>query len=703
MRFLPLTVTIGALLVACTTTRHSDPTADREPAADTGRISFKQEFASARALNIIGAQRDFKKREATKARVLLKWAAVNPREVKAELDRLVQTEGSIDIGRIDLASKNKTAPAVLVANYNDARAVLHSPEFVDDTPGSLSPDSSKKLASHTSSELKNIEANVGTIAKALVDDAYQGVNLDGRAFARLDVVEQVGRELPHVVNKRHLGLKLPDYASIANWARTWRDALEFNFDGDPEVVARARALLSDKNVNQAAFANGLTAKEYLNGISQVEVTQTAIAHVMDVFLTDKRVLQAARIAASKQDQSDLVALIREALRLKPVKHAEVRIAKNDVRLPSGKTVKAGEAAVVLISVANRDAEQFEHANLFSVANGAGLGDVVLENNDASRVQLAETKAAVAALVTRPALRRVEGDAGEIDRRNLTKGHLLKDDEFRRSFPERFAVEWDISAVSNEVQIPSPRYAYDAYLNDFDRHDYRLCMSSQLPEKFSKSDVVRAIFTGLEIKKFNQLTMDNRDHFFCRLGEKFRQCMLAEEQSKNFNHLAVSAAHKTAYQVCEKHYPLTKTERAFYDAVMLGGKLRTEDLESRQAVRNSGEDYKFEDHIVFYDRFRERASMMNPAGQLKVSDRDILFYVRLNIDFRVCMGMPVIKHDVAAKVGIEAGATREAQYEVCKNGVWSQDSLRYEGKLSREEKYFYETIMLGRKLSFKDIK
>ena len=64
-----------------------------------------------------------------------------------------------------------------------------------------------------------------------------------------------------------------------------------------------------------------------------------------------------------------------------------------------------------------------------------------------------------------------------------------------------------------------------------------------------------------------------------------------------------------------------------------------------------------------------------------------------------MGKPILKYRYSGGL---LGSDREETYEKCKNGVYNESTFKYEGKLSRTEKYFYEKEVLGRNVRFEEI-
>ena len=232
-------VSIGS--ISCVSTPNQQQNADREPAADPNpaRISFQTEFSEAKAVNIITAHRDHKNRKINKQTVLLKWARSNPAEVRKELQRL-QAAGEVDVGRVELMSNGKAVKSAVVFSYDDAKFVLSQPSFTKDVPAIFGKQPTAKIASVIEAKFSTIEPKLNELANRIVDDqAYEGTNLAGQAYARLEVPDQLGRLIPNAVNASYLGLDKVNYDKVRVWGREWRDALDFNVESDPRVLDRA--------------------------------------------------------------------------------------------------------------------------------------------------------------------------------------------------------------------------------------------------------------------------------------------------------------------------------------------------------------------------------------------------------------------------------------------------------------------------------
>ncbi len=257
-----------------------------------------------------------------------------------------------------------------------------------------------------------------------------------------------------------------------------------------------------------------------------------------------------------------------------------------------------------------------------------------------------------------------------------------------------------------MQVVDTRYVYEDYLMDFDRQAYRECLAG-LPQENKNYFLPSIISQNAKRHDANWVTKDNRDLLYCRLNGEFRNCMSQQEKEMKFSHLesgqsfsgAESQAHRQAFQLC-KNKGLTPTEASFYRHVLLGEELDRSQISSSQAQRLSGDRYAFEDYLKFYDRYTYRECFMNPAGLEAFKDsRDMIMYARLNIDFRLCMGKPILKHRYTGGL---LGSDREATYEKCKDGVYNPNTFRNEGRLSQTEKYFYETQILKRNVRFEEL-
>ena len=215
------------------------------------------------------------------------------------------------------------------------------------------------------------------------------------------------------------------------------------------------------------------------------------------------------------------------------------------------------------------------------------------------------------------------------------------------------MEYDVPGMRESVfEIPNKDYAYDEYLQDFDRLEFRACLGGydQEDSTFKKLAATRG---NLEISKLN-VNQENKHLLYCRLPKIFRTCV----NPKTFNILRPKdeAKHRAAFASCKNG--LTPTEEAFYKQVFFNEPVNQAVLKPQLPKAALDPFFDFEKELKFYDRFRLRESMMNPAGFNK-DPKEMYFYIHLNIDFRMCLGAPVVLNEASGGL---LGTPKEIQYK-----------------------------------------
>lgn len=578
------------------------------------------------------------------------------------------------------------------------------------------------------------------VSKAIQDEAYVGKDPSGMAFGRLELVNQVARRVPIELTGEYFGFPGPSREKMYEWSRATQDDYFHNVGNEKEARRAARvagkemheylkALIQQK---QQEIAGGRKSDDVLSRLIRggtqefvaptseeddrirnniigtlvggVETTQAAIVQSINQFFMRPEIFAQVRAAAMRDDVETVGKYIWEVLRFHPVNPFVVRYAEEDLTLSSGVKIAKGSHVLVSTQAAMLDPAEFESPTEFRLNRdqnkffhlGYGhhrcLGDYV------SMVQVPEI---VMAILKLPGLRPASGHAGTLDFRLRPRADKKA---ATKSFPEFYSVEFDAKAIkkSATVMVANSAYSYEDYLMNFDRPQYRACLAG-LPQstKMPKALVIPGmILRNLEVNKINTATQENRELLYCRLNAEFRSCMTQQQKDLGrFEILQTSVTHAKAYEICAQKANLTSTEKAFYEHVMLDKKLNTAAITPDQAVRSTGKDYEFEDYLKFYNRYNYRECFLNPAGLSSFQDRDMIMYARLNLDFRMCMGKPVLAHKVTKGA---FGSDRETTYEKCKDGVYNELTFKKEGALSRTEKYLYETLVLGRNVRFEDI-
>ncbi len=583
------------------------------------------------------------------------------------------------------------------------------------------------------------------VQDAIKEESYIGVDIEGQYFGRLELVNQVARKVPLQLSGAYFGFHGPSLEKMYEWSRATQDDFFHNIGGDPQVGANALKagkemhaylkqhiaqrkidiesgqdttddilgrLIRNKVNDFVAPKNAEDDRIRTNVIGTLvggaETTQAAIVQSINELLKRPEMFERARQAALSDDVDTVAKYVWEALRFHPVNPFVVRYAEKDFTLKTGEKIAKGSHVLIATQSAMFDdsVPTFENPNEFRIDRdqskffhlGYGhhrcLGD---------HVALIEVPEIVAAILRLPGVRRASGGAGQLDFRKRLSANATKKDDVSTSFPESFVIEYDASASDkNQIEIASQSYKYEDYLMDFNRDSYRQCLAGLVigDKKTSGLDVVGALRRNIKVHKHNAVSNDNRDLLFCRLNEKFRSCMIDQAKKGKFILLNGGTEHANAFANCQARSPLTETEVAFYRNVMLGQALDESKLDLKQSQRTTGPEFAFEDQLKFYDRYTYRECFMNPAGLSSFKhSKDMMMYARFNIDFRLCMGGPVLKHKFTGGL---VGKPREAQYEICKDGVYNPAIQRKEGALSRAEKYFYQNQVLGQKVNFRDI-
>jgi len=591
------------------------------------------------------------------------------------------------------------------------------------------------------SDLPKVRQMVRSLVnKAIQEGTYVGKDPAGNSYGRLEMVNQVARRVPILMTGEYFGFAGPSEAKMFEWSRATQDDYFHNVTNNKEVRQAVRVASQEIHAylkeliafKKAQIAGGSTSDDILSRLIRggtkefvaptsaeddrtriniigmlvggVETTQAAIVQSMNQFFLRPDVFEKVRQAALRDDVETVGKYVWEILRFQPVNPFVVRFAEEDITLSSGAKIPKGSHVLIATQAAmldpsvfesplevrlNRDQNKFFH---LGYGHHRCLGDYV------SMVQVPEI---VMALLKLPNIRPASGHAGTLDFRVRPMGNKKAES---KSFPESFSVEFDAKTPkqTSEVQVANSAYAYEDYLMTFDRAQYRAClaglpMSGKMPSKLA---LPKIIAKNLRVHKVNEATQENRELLYCRLNTNFRSCM--NEQKKvvgNFNILLDGAEHEKAYVACADKSGLTGTEKAFYESVMLGKVFMENALTADQAVRNTGEGYEYEDYLKFYNRYNYRECFMNPAGLTSFEDREMIMYARFNLDFRLCMGKPVLAHKATRGL---VGHDRETMYDKCKDGVYNESTFKKEGALSRTEKFLYETMVLKRNVRFQDI-
>lgn len=740
----------GLVLVSCVSTQSKWP---REPSSDLSTLSlespltglsFWEEFESAQE----GRDDEDIKNPKYKSGVFYRWLKANPIGLFRDLRQkspVLFLDRSTDLNR-----KQPSVERVVLSSSQDIEYVFKNKEqfsyvrpydayLVGDHANGMTPRMSQwvsRIFNRDSEKVRNLLRPL--IDQAINQGIYIGKNEKGQIFARMEYVSQYGRKIPFLVNEKLYGISGFELKEATEISRGLADDLLMNPADESFIQERSEKVneIIDLYVQgliagtirapqgtilydlQNEIRSSESSKAPLSSLERktlgrmiaglfagVETSQTTVAHVIDVLMRFGYLRQAQELAVSGQDES-LRRLMYEALRFDPVVPYATRKAIKEVRLPSGETLAAGSILILGTQSAmfdeNRvsDPYKFKSERSFKDFLHFRRSGMMQVRDQISEV---ETFEMLKALLVKKGLRRAEGHFGQIDQRRPVTKNLIRQDRFRYSFPERWDLEFDADALRAGVEVSDKEYPYEDYLLDYDRVAFRLCLGG-LDKSLASTDdggdsfwknmkelgrilgQTRTIVGNIPVSRMNR-TRENKHLLYCRMPTSYRKCV----ETKEFSILKAEDRnlHWSQYQSCRDQ--LTDLEKTFYENVFFQVVLDQKKLNATQANRPQKDYLIYEDYLKFYDRYRVRESMMNPAGYV-MNDHQMLFYVRLNIDFRMCVGGPVLKNKYSGGV---LGTSKAEQYEKCKSGQINPETFRREGELTALEQNFYEKIMLGK--------
>ncbi|MEQ1876908.1 MAG: cytochrome P450 [Bdellovibrionia bacterium] len=606
------------------------------------------------------------------------------------------------------------------------------------------------------------------VGEAIKEGTFVATNKhDGRDVGRLELVNRIARLVPVRLTQRYFGFNAPE-EKLLRWSRAAQFEMFHNVKNDPAVRAESalsgrqmQTFVGElvKQRSRELDANPKAGNDILSRlvrlsksgkapgfddprvqiqligtlVGNVETSEAAIVQSLEVMFQNPQLFEAAKAAALRSDDDKeglrlLEGYVWEALRMNPVNPFVVRYAETNFVLAKGTpretNIRKGSVVLLATHSAMLDEDMYPNPEQFDpnrIAKGQPeyyhlgdkyhrcLGDYV------SKVQVPEI---IRAILRLPGVRPVAGILDKSTGKTVVdpqtgrpatsdKGKMSKEGGIHRdeqAFPERFDIEFDAPSAPPAFQVFDPLFAYEEYLNDYDRTEFRLCMSKLFDLKRAPEESILNIFANIA----NHKKVDYRSTgLFCRLNKPFRECM--EEASKGryaglgkrvegFDRQTWSFRHNEALKKCSAANPLTPTETAFYRHVNFSETLDKESLSLAQAD-DKGKGWEYEKHLKFYDRFTTRECLMNPAGWASFPDaREMLFYSRLPLGFRMCMGVPA---KTMTKELIENGApehvakfkARSFYYPRCKFGELDPVTGKKVGALTEDEQYYYQTMLL----------
>lgn len=735
----------GLALSSCTTSKMNPP---REPSSDVTPLSmvspltdqtFWEEYQAAKP----GFDKDDIKNSKYRNGVFYRWIKANPIGLFRDLRQ------KSPVLYLDGDRRGRNPQYVVLSAAADVEHVLkernnyvlakdYDSYVVSTASGPQTGVTSRWFSQLFNRDTKWVqEAARQLVQKSLEEGIYIGENEKGQRFARIEYVSQLGRKVPFLLNEQVYGLTGFEMQEATDISRSLADDLLLNPANEAEIDERAQKayeilqmyvknlldghirapqgtilanlqqefLQSGGNSSKISREEFQTLTRYVAGLfSGVETSQTTVARALDQLMRHGQ-LEKAQDLARRNDDWGLRRMMYEALRFDPVAPYAIRKVAVQTQLPSGVVLQPGTILIVGTQSAMFDENRVPDPYRF-IADRSFKDFLHYRRSGMAQVrdQVTEIESfeVLKALLKNPGLRRAEGHFGEIDERRPITAKLLKKDRFRVSFPERWDLEFDTNRTPRGVEISDKAYPYEDYLLDYDRISFRLCLGGLKRSLATVDDGngdsfwknmreigrilghSRTIAGNISVSKMNR-TKENKHLLYCRMPEAYRQCV----ESKKFSIQKVEdkEVHRSQYLSC--YQKMTNLEQKFYENVFFDKPLDLTQLTQTQGKRPQDPFYTYEDYLKFYDRYRARESMMNPAGYV-MNDQQMVFYVRLNIDFRMCLGGPVLANKYT---GGRLGKPKAEQFEKCKDGYINPDTFRREGALTEFEKSLYEKIML----------
>jgi cytochrome P450 len=217
----------------------------------------------------------------------------------------------------------------------------------------------------------------------LVDELLASVSEQGS----MEVIEDLAYPLPVQVISEMLGVPDEDHDTFKGWSRELARALDPDFASPMDVVERRekaaksfieyfRALIADRrhHPRDDLLSALIAAEDDGHKLSERELLSTLIlllvaGHETTVNLIGNGVLALCRhpdqLRRLRNDPSLARTAVEEVLRFDPPVQFTARVALDDIDV-DGTTLAKGDQAILLLAGANRDPEQFAHADRFDI-------------------------------------------------------------------------------------------------------------------------------------------------------------------------------------------------------------------------------------------------------------------------------------------------------------------------------------------------
>lgn len=656
---------------------HSPAAFYREPSSTTDFVKTEERFNGQSFLHeyengvskatIVGKHKLF---------TFIDWVGNNStalfKELRAERPFLEVPE--IPHIKDQLEGKQEKLPMVVVTMDQDVRNVFDQPELfsVRLYQHKMDTSVSEFMLAHDKKDVNKEKVWMRAMlkredlprVKKMVEELTKKAIAEGNVSGRIELVNAVARRVPLELSGKYFGFPGPNLRAMYRWSRATQYSFFNNVTNKEEYEEKALTAGAEmKDYMQKYLAKKRADKSYENEdtvfsrlikmnvsddemmnvpdgrkivnilgtlIGGVETTQQAIVNVVDFFLDYPEMFEEALKAAEAGNDALFGKYVWEALRFRPVNPFIFRLAEKDFVLAKGTSReyhgKKGQVVIVATESAMFDPARVKNPYQFSVNRieinapesvylhlGYGhhkcLGDYI------AAVEVPEV---VKQILMIPGLRRVNSIAGKIGRHDNIGALELVEDKAESPFPESFLVDTDLKQES-KISMADPRFAFEDYLTDYDRGEFRNCLSNTKTSKKKWTNVISSIPKNIKQRK---KSTDAIDLFLCRLPAKFHQCVGGMEDGDYVG----------KYESCKKN--LTTLQNHFYKHEIMDAEFDLKSLKSLDVVNKNSD---IENDLKFYDRADFRQAFMNPVGSLTMPDNNqLIYYSRLDLKFRKCV-------------------------------------------------------------------
>jgi len=699
-----------------------------------------------------------------KIALFFEWSKAVPNSLYAELREkaplLVGPALELEGFAEGLLGYTKIKQTMFVTKRKDVIDILENSKFSAINRGKFKKEKSDADALSTllpqPEDMEKLRLKVAQMTKdAINDGTYISQYPNKETFGRLELVSQIGREVPYSFLTEHYAVSYARKKALIEASRALQEYYLFPHLATASIRERAdesREIINEYFTNGISKsqkgANSIVGKifqgnkekmhklvEYYDPLigsnilatmlGAVESTQAGVTSALEVILNRPSVYAKAKAAADAENHDEFAKIVWEALRLNPVNPILVRIATEDVTLSDKKTIIPKDT---LLFVSTHSAMMDDDPTTFRTDRS---DDYYLHfkydhpfYSAGDRLTEMLVPTIVEEVMKLKGIRRALGYYGELSRMGMGQAHEI------RSFPEHFAVEYDADpAPAGKWQIADKNYPFEELLMDFDRNDYRNCLSGEyqygsIPEN--------------TIKHFYSTTA--KGLLFCRLKKEFRDCIrknwAADILDKDANHSQMM--YKCTNGIGKPDL-LTNLEKYFYVSVFSetteprSPRYKPTGQEKRPVAKRisearqtnddkwqggwNGGGWEYEDYLKFFNHYSYRDCHFNPIGVWHMKDNyKFEFYSRMNEPFRLyCFG-PTEVQNIGEKLKkdlsgyLKTGETsvtlpsdaemvemHKATFAQCHKGKYDPDEGRIQGQLSPIEEWYFHKVMMEEKV------